>query len=72
MTEEEKIIAKEMNIEVINGNEEELKQKYDNKELDLYITKQDSKYVINKDDSDNSAFAAALMVTYFNTYKQYL
>ena len=72
MTEEEKSIAEEMDIEIINGNEEELKEKYDNGEINLYITKQDSKYIINTDGSDNSTFASSLMETYFNTYKQYL
>ena len=72
MTEEEKSIAKEMNIEIINGNEEELKEKYDNGEINLYITKQDSKYIINTDGSDNSTFASSLIKNYFNTYKQYL
>ena len=72
MAEEEKSIAEEMNIEIINGNEEELKEKYDNGEINLYITKQDSKYIINTDGSDNSTFASSLMETYFNTYKQYL
>ena len=72
MTEEEKSIAKEMNIEIINGNEEELKEKYDNEEINLYITKQDSKYIINTDGSDNSIFASSLIENYFNTYKQYL
>ena len=57
MTEEEKNIAEEMNIEIINGNEDELKQKYDEGEIDLYITKQDNKYIINTDGSDNSTFA---------------
>ena len=72
MSEVEKSIAEEMNIEIINGNEEELKQKYDNGEINLYITKQDNKYIINTDGSDNSTFASSLMETYFNTYKQYL
>lgn len=72
MSETEKSIAEEMNIEIINGNEDELKQKYDEGEIDLYITKQDNKYIINTDGSDNSTFASGLMDTYFNTYKQYL
>ena len=72
MTEEEKSIAEEMNIEIINGNEEELKEKYDNGEINLYITKQDSKYIINTDGSDNSTFASSLIENYLNTYKQYL
>ena len=72
MTDIEKSIAEEMNIEIVNGNEEELKQKYDEGKIDLYITKQDNKYIINTDGSDNSTFASSLMETYFNTYKQYL
>ena len=72
MSEAEKSIAEEMNIEIINGTDEELKQKYDNGEINLYITKQDNKYIINTDGSDNSTFASSLMDTYFNTYKQYL
>ena len=72
MSEAEKSIAEEMNIEIVNGNEEELKEKYDNGEINLYITKQDSKYIINTDGSDNSTFASSLMETYFNTYKQFM
>ena len=72
MTDIEKTMAEEMDIEIINGTEEELKQKYDEGEIDLYITKQDNKYIINTDGSDNSTFASSLMETYFNTYKQYL
>ena len=72
MTDVEKSIAEEMDIEILNGTDEELKQKYDEGEIDLYITKQDNKYIINTDGSDNSTFASSLMETYFNTYKQYL
>ena len=72
MSEAEKSIAEEMNIEIINGTDEELKQKYDNGEINLYITKQDNKYIINTDGSDNSTFASGLMDTYFNTYKQFM
>ena len=72
MAEAEKSIAEEMNIEIINGNEEELKQKYDNGEINLYITRQDNKYIINTNGSDNSTFASGLIENYFNTYKQYL
>ena len=72
MTETEKSIAEEMNIEIVTGNEEELKQKYNNGEINLYVTKQDDKYIINTDGSDNSTFASNLIENYFNTYKQYL
>lgn len=72
MSETEKSIAEEMNIEIVTGNEEELKQKYNNGEINLYVTKQDSKYIINTDGSDNSTFASSLIENYLNTYKQYL
>ena len=39
LSEEEKEIAKNMKIEVVTGTEEELKQKYDNGEIYLYVTK---------------------------------
>ena len=35
MSDIEKSMAEEMNIEIINGNEDELKQKYDEGEIDL-------------------------------------
>ena len=72
LSEEEKEIAKQMNIEIVNGSEEELRQKYDNGEIDLYITKDGNKYIINSDGSDNSSYAKNMMESYFNTYKQYL
>ena len=72
MSDEEKAIAKDMNIELINGEEEELKQKYDNEEINLYITKEDSKYIINSDGSETSVYAKGLMEAYFDVYKQYL
>ena len=72
LSEEEKEIAKQMNIEIVNGSEEELRQKYDNGEIDLYITKDGNKYIINNDGSDNSSYAKNMMESYFNTYKQYL
>ena len=72
LSEDERQIASLMNIEVINGSEEELKQKYDNGEIDLYITKNDNKYIINNDGSDDSSYAKGLAESYFNTYKEYL
>ena len=72
LSEEEKQIAEQMNIEVINGSEDELRQKYENGEINLYITKDGTKYIINNDSSDSSSYAKGLMDTYFNTYKQYL
>lgn len=72
MSDEEKAIAKDMNIEFINGEEADLKQKYDNEEINLYITKEDNKYIINSDGSETSVYAKGLMEAYFDVYKQYL
>lgn len=68
----EKQIAEQMNIEVVNGTEDELKAKYENEEINLYITKNANTYTINNDNSDNSSYAKGLMEEYFNAYKQYL
>lgn len=68
----EKQIAEHMNIEVVNGTEDELKTKYENGEINLYITKNANTYTINNDSSDNSSYAKGLMEEYFNAYKQYL
>lgn len=72
ITQEEQAIAKEMNIEFITGTEEELKQKYKEEEINLYITKNDTKYIINSNGSETSVYAQRLMESYFNTYKQHL
>ena len=72
LSQEEKQIAEEMNIEVINGTEEELKQKYDNGEINLYITKDGNKYILNNNSTETSTYAKSLMESYFNAYKQYL
>ena len=73
ITEEEKKLAESMNIEIINGTEEELIQKYDNNEINLYITKDgDNKYIIHNNESENSSYAKNLIDIYFNSYKQIL
>ena len=72
LSEEEKQIAEEMNIEVINGTEEELKQKYEDEEINLYITKDGNKYILNNNSTETSTYAKSLMESYFNAYKQYL
>lgn len=72
LSEEEKNIAKELNIEVNEGNEDELKTKYKKDEIDLYITKDGNKYILNGNDSDVTTYAKTLMESYFNVYKEYL
>ena len=72
LTQEEKNIAEQMDIEIIKGNEDELKQKYDNGEINLYIIKEDNKYILNTGSSDNDTYAISLTQAYFDTLKQYL
>ena len=72
LSEEEKNIAKEIDIEVIEGNTDELKNKYENDEIDLYITKDGNKYIIYGNDSEVTTYAKTLMESYFNVYKEYL
>ena len=72
MTEEEKGIAREMNLEMIKGTEEELKQKYEKEEINLYITKNDKNYTINTNGSEDSTYAQELVKNYLEIYKQYL
>ena len=73
LTEEEKQLAESMNIKIINGTEEELIQKYNNDEINLYITKDgDNKYIIHNNESENSSYAKNLIDIYFNSYKQIL
>ena len=72
LSEAEESIAKEMDIVVVHGTAKELKEKYEEGNIDLYITKKDNHYTIHSDGSDNSSYASNLMETYFNTYKEVL
>ncbi len=72
MTEEERKIAEEMKIEIIKGTEEELKQKYEEEEINLYVTKIEQHYIMNTNSSENSSYAKELVENYLNTYKQFL
>ena len=72
LSEVEESIAKEMDIDVVFGTTKELKEKYEEGNIDLYITKKDNHYTIHSDGSDNSSYASSLMETYFNTYKEVL
>ena len=46
ISEAEKNIAQEMKLEFIYGTEEQLQEKYEQEEIDLYITKQENQYTI--------------------------
>ena len=72
LSEAEKSIAKKMDIKVVEDKEDELKEKYENGEINLYVTKDENKYTLNIDSSDNTAYAQNLTEQYFNAYKSYL
>ena len=72
LSETEKQIAKEMDIDIVENTTKKLKGKYEEGKIDLYITKKDNHYTIHSDGSDASTYASNLMETYFNTYKEIL
>ena len=72
LSEVENNIIRELNINPIIGTEEELKQKFDNNEIYLYVLKDDNNYTINGDDSEATTYASMLVESYFNSYKNYL
>ena len=72
LNEVENNIINELNINPVFGTNEELKQKFDNNEIYLYVTKDNNNYIINGDDSEATAYASMLVETYFNSYKSYL
>lgn len=69
LTEEEKAIAKELKIDVVNGTEEDFKEQYKKKDIDLYITKDGDKYIINTNNSQDAMYAETLANTYFESIK---
>ena len=72
LSETEKQIAKEMDIDIVENTTKKLKGKYEEGKIDLYITKKDNHYTIHSDGSDASTYASTLVETYFNTYKEIL
>lgn len=72
MSDIEETIAIETSIDVVYGDEEELKAKYDNGDIDLYIIKEDTNYIVNGEDNETTTYALSLVETYFSLYKQTL
>lgn len=69
---EEQALLTNMKINSVSGKEEELKQKYENNEIHLYVTKNENKYTVVNDGSDISSYANQLISSYFEAYKQVL
>lgn len=72
VTDVEESIIKEVGIDAINGNKEELEERYKNEEIDLYVTKEGNKYIINGEDNDTTTYASGLVESYLSIYKEYL
>jgi len=68
----EKQLAKEMKIEVISKNLDELKEDYENGNIDLYIVKENNTYTITGDNNMTTSYASSLMYSYLTAYKEYL
>lgn len=68
----EKNIAKEMNIEWTTSSLDDIKKRYENGELDLYITKEGNKYTINGISGEATSYASTLIENYFSAYKNIL
>lgn len=68
----EQSIIEELEINPVYDTEENLKEKFDNGEIDLYVTRNNTVYTINGDDSDTTTYASTLVESYFNAYKDYL
>lgn len=69
---EEKEMIKEVGINATYDTEEELKEKYKEGEIDLYITKEQNKYIINGENNDTTSYATSLVESYLSLYKEYL
>ena len=72
LTEFEEKIIKELEIDSILDNIEELEKKYNNEELDLYVTKENDKYIMNGKDNEKTAYASMLVESYLRLYEEYL
>ena len=72
LTDIEKQLAKELEIEVVTKSDDELVKAYENNDIDLYVTKNNNTYTLNSDDSIISSYASSLVHTYLNSYKEYL
>ena len=72
LTQAEESIISELDINPVIDTEANLEEKFQNGEVDLYVTKEENIYTINGDDSDTSTYASNLVENYFNAYKNYL
>ena len=72
LNEVEENIIHNLEINVVMDTEENLEEKFNTGEIDLYVTKENNVYTINGNDRDTATYATNLIESYFNTYKEYL
>lgn len=72
LTDIEKEIAKELQIDVIVKEKSELEKAYQEGTIDLYVTKEANKYTVHGDDNETTSYATSLTDRFFASYKEYL
>ena len=72
LNEVEESIIESLEINAVVDTRENLEEKFNTGEINLYITKENNIYTINGDDSDTATYATNLAESYFNAYKDYL
>lgn len=71
-TEAEKTILEELKIEPVYDTYENLKEKYEAGELNLYISKEENIYTLHGEYNENTELAKELANSYLEVYKAYL
>lgn len=73
LSEVEKSILENMEIDYREDTEENLQKSFEEGSIDLYVTKDASKYTFIDDaENENSTYTYALVTSYFEAYKSYL
>lgn len=72
LTEVEKEIAKELQINIVTKDKSELEKAYEEGTIDLYVTKEGNKYTVHGDDNETTSYATSLTDRFFASYKEYL
>jgi len=72
LSEVEQSIIKELKIDSVFKNIDELEKMYENEELDLYVKKENDKYIMNGKDNEKTLYASGLVESYLSLYEEYL
>lgn len=72
LSSEEKEIAKSLKIKIYEDNIDNLKKKYEDEKIDLYVVKKDNTYIMMGKDNERTSYATSVMEVYFQTFKEYL